>query len=139
MKKVLIVKAKRNGYRRCGYGFSDTSPTEIPLDKLSAEEIETLTNDSGLIVVEAGEGEAAAAAIKSETRKEVAALQAKLKASEEALAAAEQLQLLGDIGWELAGQAGELARQARAIGRMAGSTGGHIALGDAAAPDLLAA
>ena len=90
MKKVLIVKAKRNGYRRCGYGFSDTSPTEIPLDKLSAEEIETLTNDSGLIVVEAGEGEAAAAAIKSETRKEVAALQAKLKASEEALAAAEQ-------------------------------------------------
>lgn len=63
MTQVLIIKAKRDGYRRCGRGFSSTTATEIPVSELSAEEIERLKNDAGLVVAEgtAGTGDAVSA------------------------------------------------------------------------------
>src|SRR5690606_6037126 len=56
-----------------------------------------------------------------------------------AIVAAEQLELRLDIAGVLAGQAGEFARNARPVGRVAACTCRHATVGDAAAPDLLAA
>jgi hypothetical protein len=74
MAKALKIKAKRNGYRRAGHGFSDKEEKYILLDALKKEQIEALTSDDGLIVSEVdydpeAEAKAAAKAAKEEPKK----------------------------------------------------------------------
>lgn len=52
MANALKVKAKRNGYRRAGRGFSDTTDTILMKAELKPEQIEALTSDKNLIVSE---------------------------------------------------------------------------------------
>lgn len=52
MAKALKIKAKRNGYRRAGYRFSDTGDTTIELTELKKEQIEQLKADKNLLVAE---------------------------------------------------------------------------------------
>lgn len=55
-----------------------------------------------------------------------------------AVAAAEQLELLLDVGGKLAGQAGKLAGQPGAVGAVTGRASRHAAIGRAGAPEFLA-
>ena len=48
---MIVVTAKRDGFRRCGVSFSK-EPTEIPNNKLKKEELEILKAEPMLTVEE---------------------------------------------------------------------------------------
>lgn len=52
MANALKIKAKRNGYRRAGFGFSDKTDTILLLKDLKPEQIKALKEDADLIVSE---------------------------------------------------------------------------------------
>lgn len=55
MAKALKVKAKKNGYRRAGFGFSDTEETSLLLSDLTKEQVDALKGDKNLLVNEVEE------------------------------------------------------------------------------------
>lgn len=58
MAKIVIITAKRNGYRRCGMAHPDHA-VEYPASKFTAAELKILKADSGLVVQEADDGKTA--------------------------------------------------------------------------------
>ncbi|MDI3259691.1 MAG: HI1506-related protein [Sinobacteraceae bacterium] len=52
MAKIVVITAKRNGYRRCGISHPDHA-VEYPADKFTAEQLKILKADPGLVVQEA--------------------------------------------------------------------------------------
>jgi len=82
MATALKIIAKRNGFRRAGYEFSDTQETIIPTDDLKKDQIEALKSESNLLVSEI---ELSNKAAKADTDAEAkAAADAKAKAEADA-------------------------------------------------------
>lgn len=50
--KVLRVASTREGFRRAGFTFG-REPKDLPLDKLSKDQIEALRNDPSLVCLDA--------------------------------------------------------------------------------------
>lgn len=67
MAKALKVKSKKNGYRRAGFGFSDTEDKTLLLGDLTKEQIAALKEDKNLLVVEAEVKDAKAKADEDDT------------------------------------------------------------------------
>lgn len=53
---ALLVTARRDGFRRCGRAWS-REQTRVPIDELTADEVEALLAEPMLDVVVEGEGE----------------------------------------------------------------------------------
>lgn len=102
---VLKIKSKRDGYRRCGRGFSAVKETVIPLDELTEDEIATLKADGGLVVVESAAGEDSSADAGEDHQAALAEAAQKQAAAEHAAAVA---------GKRIAELEAELQKQAKA-------------------------
>jgi len=52
MAQIIIITAKRNGYRRCGMAHPDHA-VEYPASTFTAAQLKILKSDPGLVVQEA--------------------------------------------------------------------------------------
>lgn len=83
MPTALKIKAKKPGFRRAGFGFSDTEETTILLSALTKDQVAALKAEPNLLVseieIEAAEDKAAAKAA-AEAKKDAEAAAAKAAA-----------------------------------------------------------